>query len=350
MFTGEYLSLRLVRLESREERVERGEGLSFVFPKRGAGRYLGGGVIQSLAPGDVLVLNLASRGPVSVAAYREMVFWCFCVSFEHLFPLFAANEICLLPSITESFQSCKWYPAAGDLAVQCHKLLKEIPREFDLSHRVQLIKLVSIILGAEFQRAHRQQVGFNPEQEHMARVFARLSLVEILSSSVGELAGKFGCGRRHLNRLFHQYFGFSVGALRMEMRLLRAVSLLRDADAKVINVAAQCGFNHLGLFNTCFKKRFGVSPGRWRKQVAQGRIPPLPSPGDDVACPLQGKGLCPLFAGTSASSVPLAPKVSAPEKSAGAISLAGKEAGEQVITHAVPLTYPKASNSMPLTA
>ena len=293
MFTGEYLSLRLVRLESREERVERGEGLSFVFPKRGAGRYLGGGVIQSLAPGDVLVLNLASRGPVSVAAYREMVFWCFCVSFEHLFPLFAANEIFLLPSITESFQSCKWYPAAGDLAVQCHKLLKEIPREFDLSHRVQLIKLVSIILGAEFQRAHRQQVGFNPEQEHMARVFARLSLVEILSSSVGELAGKFGCGRRHLNRLFHRRFGCSVAALRKEARLLRAGSLLRDPAAKVINVAAQCGIHHLGRFNACFKERFGKSPGQWRKNLVLVGAVSSPAPIEQSSCALRRNGLCP---------------------------------------------------------
>jgi hypothetical protein len=67
-----------------------------------------------------------------------------------------------------------------------------------------------------------------------------------------------------LNRLFHQYFGFSLAALRMEMRLLKAMALLRDPDAKVINVAEKCGFNHLGLFNTCFKRRFGVTPGQWR--------------------------------------------------------------------------------------
>src|SRR2546430_2401773 len=81
---------------------------------------------------------------------------------------------------------------------------------------------------------------------------------------------RFRC-RRHLNRLFHQYFGFSVAALRMEMRLLKDVSLLRDPNIKVINVAEQCGFNHLGLFNTCFKRRFGQTPGHWRKTSAPAR-------------------------------------------------------------------------------
>jgi AraC-like DNA-binding protein len=55
----------------------------------------------------------------------------------------------------------------------------------------------------------------------------------------------------------------------MEMRLLKAISLLRDRDAKVINVAEQCGFNHLGLFNTCFRRRFGTSPGQWRKAASE---------------------------------------------------------------------------------
>jgi hypothetical protein len=50
----------------------------------------------------------------------------------------------------------------------------------------------------------------------------------------------------------------------MELRMLRAISLLRDGDAKVAQVADQCGFNHLGFFNRCFKRRFGMSPGRWR--------------------------------------------------------------------------------------
>jgi AraC-like DNA-binding protein len=53
----------------------------------------------------------------------------------------------------------------------------------------------------------------------------------------------------------------------MEIRVLKAASLLRNPDEKVINVAEQCGFNHLGLFNTCFKLRFGVSPGQWRNQA-----------------------------------------------------------------------------------
>jgi AraC-like DNA-binding protein len=131
----------------------------------------------------------------------------------------------------------------------------------------------------------------------MIQVFEKLSTADLLGSSVGELAAKFSCSRRHLNRLFHQHFGVSVAALRMEMRLVKAVSLLRDHNAKVIRVAEECGFNHLGLFNTCFKRRFGTSPGQWRKINAQAKTERTDSPGSlidsSAVCPLRVTGICP---------------------------------------------------------
>ena len=110
---------------------------------------------------------------------------------------------------------------------------------------------------------------------------------------VTELAGRFSCCRRHLNRLFHQWFGCSVSDFRMEMRLLRAVSLLCNPELGVLEVALQCGFNHRGLFNGCFKRRFGST-------LSQGRIAALkvesrrsnPMNGDPD-CPLRTDGLCP---------------------------------------------------------
>ena len=127
----------------------------------------------------------------------------------------------------------------------------------------------------------------------MMQVFEELSSNELLTLSVGDMAHKFSCSRRHLNRLFHQHFGCSVASLRMEIRLLKALSLLRDPDAKIINIAEQCGFNHLGLFNACFKKRFGDTPGRWRKWTSDGTAHASVLDVGHPACPMHAHGLCP---------------------------------------------------------
>ncbi|MCW5556010.1 MAG: helix-turn-helix transcriptional regulator [Verrucomicrobiae bacterium] len=249
-----------------------------------------------LEAGDVLVLSAASGGKVCVADTSGLVFWCFSLCMEHLFPLFATSEIYLLQTVLDKLKEPRLYPANEPVANMCHRLLADVPPQSDLDHRTQLLRVVSAILTLEFKKAHNQRVGFIRTEEHLIQVFERLSADQLLTLSVGELASKFSCSRRHLNRLFHQYFGFSVAALRMEMRLLKAVSLLRDPDAKVINVAERCGFNHLGLFNTCFKRRFGTSPGQWRKSGVGTKPGTTEVPVGELDCPLRANGLCPMSA------------------------------------------------------
>lgn len=302
MLSQDYLTLRLVRLKPSEKWVEDGNGLCFVFPTIGTGKWVAATASHRLLPGDVLVLNVGVGGEISTASKGEIAFRSFSICFEHLFPLFASREISLLQSVTDGFKSPRFYPASNALAVQCQRLLGDLPPQFNLDHRSQLLRVAAAILSEEFKTAQNHRVGFVRAEDHMIQVFEKLSVAELLTLSVGELAGKFGCSRRHLNRLFHQYFGLSVATLRMEMRLLKAISLLRDPDAKIINVAEQCGFNHLGLFNTCFKRRFGVSPGQWRKK-SHDKNQPIEE-GD--VCPLHWNGLCPWSAktGNRAASPP----------------------------------------------
>jgi AraC-like DNA-binding protein len=283
----------MIRLRAPEEWAYKGVGLSLMFPKGGAGRYSLGTINHRLGPGDVLVVDGGSGGKLCAHDGGEIIFWAFSICFEHLFPLFAGHEISLLQSVTEGFKGTKVYPASSPVAKECHRLLGEVPPQFNLDHRSQLLRAVASILTNEFKTAQTQRVGFVRVEEHMIQVFEKLSSNELLTLSVGELADKFSCSRRHLNRLFHQHFGFSVAALRMEMRLLKAVSLLREPDAKVINVAEQCGFNHLGLFNTCFKSRFGTSPGQWRKLTSEAESRRGGLTEATPTCPLKSNGLCP---------------------------------------------------------
>jgi AraC-like DNA-binding protein len=315
MLSQEHLTLRLVRLKPSEKWThDRANGFSFVFPKGGGGKYVSAAVTQRLTPGDVLVLNGLPEGEGGLCADEGggMVFWFFAVNFEHLFPLFASNEICLLQNVTEGFKGTKLYGAASPLAGECHRLLAEVPPQFNLDHRSQLLRVVAAILSVEFKTAQPHRAGFVRAEEHIIQVFEKLSANELLSLSVGELAARFGCSKRHLNRLFHQHFGSSAGAIRMEMRLLKAASLLRDPDTKVINVAGQCGFNHLGLFNTCFKRRFSASPGQWRKMSAQAEGQSV-RPVNDGVCPLRSNGLC-SWAGNFDNRQPVEGKASKTQK------------------------------------
>jgi AraC-like DNA-binding protein len=291
----DHLALRLARLKSSEEFEQTGDCLVFLFSKGGFGKYVSRLASHRLSPGDILVFNSAPGSKVSVFENRgEFLFWTFSVCFENMLPLFSGGEISLLQQITEGLKSGKVYSASTPLSAESQTLLALVPPHFNLDHRGQLLRIASTILSAEFNEGFTKRNGSVRSDDHMVQVFEKLSASELINLSVSELAGQFSCSRRHLNRLFHQHFGISVAALRMEMRLLKAISLLRDPEAKVINVAEQCGFNHLGLFNTCFKRRFGASPGQWRKSSLLAGNASAKKKDDKSICPLHYSGLCPL--------------------------------------------------------
>jgi AraC-like DNA-binding protein len=260
-----YLHLKLHRLEAGDQMDLKGRGLLFLILKAGSGSCHSGPLAHRLGPGDVLVLDSASGGRFQIQDRGQTVFWFFAAEFEHLFPLFTASEICLLRNVAEGFKAGKVYLGGSPLAKDCLRLVDEVPAQFSLDHRSHVLRIVSAILTAEFKSARPKLGDLVPMRDQVLQLFEQLQTDDLLCLSVGNLAKKFSCSRRHLNRLFHQYFGLSVAALRMEMRLLKAVSLLSEPDAKIIHVAEKCGFNHLGLFNTCFKKRFGTSPSQLRK-------------------------------------------------------------------------------------
>ena len=287
------LNLSSLRLKSPDEWNSTGNELWFVFPQAGAGKYVVGSDVKQLLPGSVLALNAAAGGKLSAINGGEITITLFSARLEHLIPLCDAQKMCLLQSVTDGFTVPRLYPPGSELAKECHHLLTKVPGNLGLEHRVQLLKVAAVLLAAEFKTVQAQRVGFVGAAEHVVQVLEKLSTDDIITLSVEELAVKFSCSRRHLNRLFHQHFGVSVATLKMEMRLLRAASLLQNLEVKIINVAEECGFNYLGLFNTCFKRRFGTNPGKWRKMHAAIDCPVVGPAADNAGCKMRADGLCP---------------------------------------------------------
>ena len=82
----------------------------FVLMKGGQGRY-GLGNVKS---GDVLIFDAEARSKLA-AKNGELLFWEFTSRFEDLFPLFSAEEICLLQGIWEIFRGSKLYHSSTPL-------------------------------------------------------------------------------------------------------------------------------------------------------------------------------------------------------------------------------------------
>jgi AraC family L-rhamnose operon transcriptional activator RhaR len=97
---------------------------------------------------------------------------------------------------------------------------------------------------------------------------------DLLQVNLPELARLTGCTPRHMNRIFTELVGMSFRQKHTELRLTRACELLADTEAKVVDVALESGYQSLSLFNLMFARRFGMSPGQWRKNQREGKTAP----------------------------------------------------------------------------
>jgi AraC-like DNA-binding protein len=263
-----HFTLHLAKLRPAEPWSCKGQGLEYVFMKDGLCEYVFGTLRRPLSPGGLMVINQSKPGSLRAINGGESSFWHFSSALDHIAPLFAGHEVCMLPSLIERLKTTKVYPPSTNLARECHKLLAETPAMPSLSQRGHLLRIIAVILSEELQCAEIKTSACSRAEDRMLQAFGNLSAEDLLTVSVEKLACQMGCSRRHLARLFRQHFGTSLLALRTEMRLLKAASLLRNPATKMLCVAHESGFTHLGLFHHSFKKRFGASPGSWRKANA----------------------------------------------------------------------------------
>jgi signal transduction histidine kinase/DNA-binding response OmpR family regulator len=79
--------------------------------------------------------------------------------------------------------------------------------------------------------------------------------------SVVELSQKIGLSRSQLHRKLTALAGIGPNEIIRNMRLERAMQLLKQKSGNVSEIAYQCGFNSPAYFIKCFRDYFGMTPG-----------------------------------------------------------------------------------------
>jgi len=71
----------------------------------------------------------------------------------------------------------------------------------------------------------------------------------------------------HFQREFRRAFGETPHEFVTRLRMDQAKELLAQTNLSVIDICLQVGFNSLGSFSSLFKRRVGISPGAYRRQL-----------------------------------------------------------------------------------
>ncbi len=83
---------------------------------------------------------------------------------------------------------------------------------------------------------------------------------------IDDIARHSGYSKWHLQRLFLQYKGESLGRYIRERKLSMAAQDLLNTDQKVYDICLKYGFDSQQTFTRIFTRTFHQPPGAWRKE------------------------------------------------------------------------------------
>jgi hemolysin activation/secretion protein/AraC-like DNA-binding protein len=234
----------------------------------GAGYSLQGSAARELNAGDMVVVGPATQFTVRASQLGNLKLEFYVVLPQFLNGLVTLAEWRQLEEASKQpYPKLAHFAAADPHAQRFTRLAAQRQRDC-LSSRSTMLQLWATSINQLLPPINTSTGQLVQLQDRFRELVGKMSEAELATRSLAELADKLHCSERHFSRLFRKEFKVSLRERQTELRLQRASQLLADSNSKIINVAYESGYRHLGLFNAMFKRRFGLTPSAWRQKNA----------------------------------------------------------------------------------
>jgi hemolysin activation/secretion protein/AraC-like DNA-binding protein len=276
MSVERHLILQELILRPSGEWAPGAQGWTIARVAEGSGYWMQGGNARALNAGDGLVLASNDGGRLRASQLGPLKLEWFTVQPQFLNGLLTVAEWHQLEITPNHSAPHVLHFTANEPIGQKFAHIANQTRSDGLTMRCAMLQLWASAVTGLLAAPASDTAHANKLRERFRQHIGQMLEAELSGKTLGELAGQLHCSGRHFSRLFRKEFGVPLRARQIELRLQRARQLLGDSDAKIINVAYDSGYRHLGLFNAMFKRRFGVTPSEWRQQNARKNPPATP--------------------------------------------------------------------------
>jgi AraC-like DNA-binding protein len=268
-----HLTLNEMLLPSSAEWVFDFGGWCFLRVSEGAGYAITGTPPKALAEGDVAVLGRSAEVTfrASQLADWRMQYFRLCPQLLSGFFTFSEQHY-LETAALPADRIVRFFVSDSRVGREFAELVAHRQTENYLFLRCEMLHIVASVLADELTLTPPQNRQGADAGQRFEQLVEDLPAAEIENRTLSELASLCCCSERHVSRLFRKHFGFSMRSKQIEMRLQKAQQLVGESDIKINQIALDSGFNHLGLFHSMFKRRFGMTPSEWRALAAQKRF------------------------------------------------------------------------------
>ncbi len=150
-----------------------------------------------------------------------------------------------------------------------------IAKPFNKEHlQLRVKKLLEA--QAKMREKYQEPIKLTKEEKGMSRMdknfLSKISNIIIdnkLDSKVNveELSNLVGLSRVHLYRKIKKITGLSVSEFVTQTKLKQSLTLLKNTDTTIAEIAYKVGFSTPSYFTKCFKDHFEISPSEYRESI-----------------------------------------------------------------------------------
>lgn len=137
----------------------------------------------------------------------------------------------------------------------------------DLSPRILSAKTADELwhqLGEALEKLYQPSALYNNYSPRISQAVALIEKTYMESITLVSVAQALHISPEYLSRSFKKEVGTNFNTYLNNIRLQHALTLLKESDSLVAEIAEQTGFQTPAYFSKCFKASFGVSPLEWK--------------------------------------------------------------------------------------
>jgi len=178
-----------------------------------------------------------------------------------------------LKPLIETDRAPRFHQPVGKITPMMQTIIKQIwehPYQGAIARmylEAKVLELVSLQLFQLLQQEKQQPRQFTLNPKEIEQVYEARAILEnncLDPPSIVKLAQKIGLDRMKLQQGFREVFNVTPLQYLQNYRLDLARILLEDKDLTVSNVAHRIGYSNVSYFSRAFKRRFGITPGKYR--------------------------------------------------------------------------------------
>lgn len=162
------------------------------------------------------------------------------------------------------FKNHDWHPRIRQIVIQM-MTEKFSPLASRIFLESKMLELIAVLLELDHRASEKQRYIPKKDEENIRHVRELLEQHLADPPSLSRLARLAGTNEFALKKGFKQVFGMPVFQFLQQLRMARAVELLRTNELAVAEVALAAGYDNLSAFTRAFRQTHGMTPSEWRK-------------------------------------------------------------------------------------